>query len=712
MKKIFTSMLALAAMLMPNAANAGSVVIEPDSKSDANLLSEFTKVRQADQRDTIYISWKEGGMSMKAGTKIPTSGTIVLIGISNPDTKEQAMLRTELLIQKSEEADHLCLFFENLILEDINGAGGNSKHFINAKDTDPHCFDSLVIRNCEIRNICRTFYRIEPQKGEVLEDGTQLYTDAGTMKYFEMSNCRFHYASTQTNAMPLFYMGQKTETMVFRNNTFYDLPYLNNIVTFNYMDDYVSRATLNFTFENNTVVAVPKTSLFSFGSYVMPDSEYNINNNLFLYPYWSDEFNNIGLDEEGIAALKGQPYASIQYGMVYCKNNVLQGFKTAKEDINEDGEGAWYDSSINDLTMEDVQLAWTDFADAENKNFKIWKGHKLFTSGLDGAPIGNINEYSETKIVTVSVTATVEGSKTASVDISPKKDIYESGETITLTANTNGLLNEFKGWSNGETEKTITVVLPEEDFSITATFEELPYIAAWNMSQLEKNNVKLDAPLAPNYGDENVLLKYATWDGTQYVDSLTEAFMTRNNKVQGDVRNCFFIHTSEETFALKEEGHADYVYVDIPTVEESYLQFCVATDNVPYKKYAVSYKTDADWTDITTFEMTETGKWNIVKAELPAELVGKAAQVRIKGIEAEGQFISADFLEDPEFTPITEFLFVTEFYLVKSNAAGINDLTATKTLNADAPVYNMMGMRVNKNTKGLLIQNGRKFIVK
>ena len=31
---------------------------------------------------------------------------------------------------------------------------------------------------------------------------------------------------------------------------------------------------------------------------------------------------------------------------------------------------------------------------------------------------------------------------------------------------------------------------------------------------------------------------------------------------------------------------------------------------------------------------------------------------------------------------------------------------------ADAPIYNMMGVRVNADAKGILIQNGKKFIRK
>ena len=44
-------------------------------------------------------------------------------------------------------------------------------------------------------------------------------------------------------------------------------------------------------------------------------------------------------------------------------------------------------------------------------------------------------------------------------------------------------------------------------------------------------------------------------------------------------------------------------------------------------------------------------------------------------------------------------------------STGISDITADKT-NADAPVYNLAGQRVSKDTKGILIQNGKKFVVK
>ena len=42
---------------------------------------------------------------------------------------------------------------------------------------------------------------------------------------------------------------------------------------------------------------------------------------------------------------------------------------------------------------------------------------------------------------------------------------------------------------------------------------------------------------------------------------------------------------------------------------------------------------------------------------------------------------------------------------------GINNIT-TEAADADAPVYNLSGQRVGKNAKGVLIKNGKKYVVK
>ena len=57
---------------------------------------------------------------------------------------------------------------------------------------------------------------------------------------------------------------------------------------------------------------------------------------------------------------------------------------------------------------------------------------------------------------------------------------------------------------------------------------------------------------------------------------------------------------------------------------------------------------------------------------------------------------------------------VSYSYIVAINGVttGINSVVAVPALDANAPVYNLAGQRVNKSYKGVVVQNGRKFILK
>lgn len=55
-------------------------------------------------------------------------------------------------------------------------------------------------------------------------------------------------------------------------------------------------------------------------------------------------------------------------------------------------------------------------------------------------------------------------------------------------------------------------------------------------------------------------------------------------------------------------------------------------------------------------------------------------------------------------------IIIKEIYLVKSTE-GVEEIVSVKNV-ADAPVYNLSGVRVGKDYKGIVIQNGRKFIQK
>lgn len=706
MKK-FSSLLVIAcAMLLgAPAAQAGNVVVNTNKE----LTNEFFRERTAEAVDTIFIPWTKDGLTM--GGEIPASGRVYLIGQDNAETGERATLKMEISLPSNNSAgDHKSLIFENLIVKDSRGVAG-SRHMIAAKDSNYHYMDTLCFRNCEITEINRTLFRMEPQKRH---DGK---IDAGQIDYIGMQNCRVHYGSMYPNAMPLFYIGLRVGELDFRNNTFYDLPYLKNLFGFGYLSIESERTDTNVRFENNTVIARSSQTLMVFNDYVGVGSTFHINNNFFLYPNWSDDRNNLietsagvyePMTEEQMQNVSHNPIASIQYGVVEIKNNVIKGYTTPVAALDKDGTGDWLVADTMSYSMQDVDFSWDDMVDAKNDLFGIWKQHKVYTAGLNGAPIGDINNYTDEKQQSASISVSVEGSKTASVTIEPQQDKYLSGDKITLVANTNGQLNTFEGWSDGSTDLRHTLTL-DGDLNISAKFKELPYVAAWNFKDL--NNA---TPLAPDYGDSTFTLNYMTLsDGSYAQTNLT----LRSNKVTGDVRNCFILSTDQANFASTEANHASYATIDVPAMPaNASLQMCVATDNVTYKNYTLAYSTDGEnWTDISTFQMDQLGAWKTVSFSIPSSLSGQKATLRIKGVEADGQYIASDLAELREaglFEVSKEFMYISELYLLGGDqATGITTVSNNKPVKSDV-IYNLAGQRVGKNYKGVVIINGKKYIAR
>lgn len=737
MKKIFTLALVALAMLVSNNATAGNTTITTAAQLKAAIMGDGA--RTATDVDTVYVPYNDGALYNVKGistTEMPKAGTLYVIGVPDENTGALPWVGWQISLPENTEGDHLALIFENLKISHQTVAtdlAAGSKYPFASKDTLKHYIDSLVFRHCDLYHYGRAFYRIEVGK---LANGN--FADGGRTAHVLVENCRMHEPQSGNNDMPTFYFGHKVNTLEMRNNTFYDLNALNKLVGFNYMDDNTGREEITFDFHNNTVVGVPKATLLDFGTFVAAGSTFNITNNIFYYPWWSDDFNNNGLTEEQILELKSQPIAGIANGIVDIRNNFIYGYKEAKNPVGEDGE--WLvdlnDGQSNYLHNSDFDLDPIDFSNWELDEFMIATHDDnlsaFYTAGTDGSPIGDINNYTTEIQVIVPVQVNIEGSKSASVTIKPNQQTYKAGDEITLTVNTKGRLNTFEGWSNGETAESITITLDAEGLDITAKFKELDYVSAWNLEQLTKNNTKLAAPLAPNYGDENVTLNYARWqeateavepteenpEGVEaqpegYRDVIENAIETRNNKVSGDLRNCFFISTPVGVFNV-EGSHSDYAYISIPEAKNGHhLQLSVASDNIPYKHYTVDYLVEGaeEWVKMGEFEMTATGKWFDYDFALPLEADGKATKVRVKGVEADGLFVSEE-MQEAGTEPTREFLFVSELYLVNGEPIENGIATVNTKEQQSAPVYNLMGMKVNGNVRGLYIQNGRKFVVK
>lgn len=718
MKKVFTLIMCMAAFVAFN-AQAGHVTV--GNKTD--FEAEFFKERANDVIDTIFVRATPQIITLTNGKYVPNSGTIHVIGLDDEENG-RAKIGLQWNLPRNTEADRLSIFLENLVIECNGGNKANSKYLFNSKDTFYHYMDTLVFSNCEVKNYNRALFRVQP---EARSNGLK---DAGDINYFAVEGCTFHTGYALDNPMSLFRLDMRVSEMVFRNNLFYNLGYVHSIVQFDTMTEEAGRVDINFTFENNTFIGhCQQGSLMNFNQFVGQMSEFHINNNIFLVPNWVDDYNNPGLltiieqKPDTLEKLPVRYLASIRYGMVECKNNVLAGFRDPRAALDEDLEGDFLSADIDNLTMDTIGFGWNKFTDPEQGLFYIWKGEQIYTAGVGGAPIGDTKMYTDVKQVAVTVNISIEGSKTADFILNDK--VYKetstkflSGEDITVTAVTKGNLNKFLGWSNGSTELTQTITL-EDNLDLVARFEEAPYRAAWNFEQLEKNNVKLNAPLEANFykGDTPYTLCYATWNGTQYVDSTTEALMTRTNKVADDVRYCVFVHTDSASFADKTPS--DYIYFEVPSVEDSsYLTFNIASDNMCYKTTLVDYSTDkATWTNITKAEITKEQTWFPVKAEIPSALTGQKIYIRIKGDETSEYFMGEDFaaqLAAGTQSQKTEFLFVSEIYYFGPTVLdGIKTVKATRI--EDATVYDILGRRVldTDNLKpGIYLQGGKKFIVR
>ncbi len=715
MKRIFTTLCCLTAVLSMMADR-----VTVSSKND--FETNFFKERSNDQVDTIFIKSNGTAIGLSNGKNIPSAGKIYLIGIDNEEG-EKSGIKFQWNMPVNQQSDILSLFFENLVLEGA-GTTANSKYYIQTKDTNYHYIDTIRFSNCVFQNYNRAIFRIQPG---ARSNGL---ADAGDINYFGVEGCTFHTGYQKNNPMSLFRMDMRVAEMTFRENLFYDLGYVHSLVQFDTMTEDAGRVDINFTFENNTFIGwCSQSSLMVFNEYVGPMSSFTINNNMFLVPNWKDADNNVFIHDTIAAANPDtlenpakRYLASIQYGQVECRNNVMVGFKAPREDIDENTlEGAWLAVDTVYLTPEQHGFNWNIFTDVQSDLFNIWKQEKVFTAGVEGAPIGVTSLYTDDKKSVVNVTVIVNGSTSATATMNGQtgdtiRGKFITGDEIEVIANPKGLLNCFKGWSNGVNTLSQRITLTS-DLTLTANFEEQPYIAAWNLEQLTTNNVKLSAPLAANYAAEadTYFLKYATHDGTQYIDSTTNAIMTRNNKVSGDLRNCLFIHTDSTSFADKTP--ADYIYFEIPSVKAgSRLLFNIATDNFCYARTNVDISYDgATWENIASCEITENGKWFPVRAEMPAAATGKKAWVRIKGDETSDYFGAPELLAEVAAgtrTRTYEFLFVSEIYYVEDTFSG---LSSTRVQPKDDAVYDIFGRRMKHSDNlqpGLYIQAGKKFMVK
>lgn len=661
---------------------------------------------------------------------------------------------------------HFSLVIENVSFEYRAGNLATSGQIVYWNKADCHA-DSIVFRNCQLTNIPRTLIRTVPAQ----TDG--VYNSDNTLNRFVMEGCKVHDMElTSGNTWPIVYLATQTDEVVFRNNMFYNIPYAKQILTWNYCEP--TGKEVHVTFENNLVVAAKGTwkgfdgneasgpfSMIDVGGFLGSMTSYDINNNIILTPEVGVEYTAWGnvSQKGGITLTEAQESKILGCtgGMVFAANNVIEGYAawTAGNNKTEDGDRTWLigpvgsEAQVEDggegrIDMATAGLAWTDFYDAHSADFRLEKSHALFAQNI-GPSIMYVDKFP----VKASLSVSVEGPSYIDYTVSPNKENYEVGDVVTITVNDHNskyrTFNTFKGWNDGNMDNPRTVTL-DGAVELTATYEDattglvsaftFPTVPAAGQNKLSSYDADIFAEgyqasvsqmIVPDVTDEegNVI---GVEDAYRQVDGSENRFNYRAVKFGEDpASDQMAVISRKSTAAARAAGMPDYFIFTFPAKDLTDITFSafVGTDNFGYKKQLADYSLDGNtWTNFASVELEKRDAdfsgtagqlygWNELVGTLPAEANNQeTVYVRIIGdINAEDKFVTNTAAGEIDTETAGMFEYCGNVMITASKVDdGITFVNNDES--GDNAIYNLMGMKVGNTSKGIVIKNGKKFVVK
>ena len=750
MKK-FTLLALVAMFVLPSVVKAESWTKEVSTKSEFTAAMDAIGDGVAGETYEIVLT-NDVADIINTGTYKPYiyTGRIV-IRSDKTDFDEMPILQTcfDWQVEPTEGSygEQLSLIFENVNLQyrAYNSSSSGQVIYFNGK-TAP--LDTVAFRNCHITNIARCLYRSVAATDSVNGDPDNGYYVIATVDWLEMSNCRVYDNNISSgNNWFTIYTAQFLNTLTITDNLIYDIPYSKGIWGISRVSDV--GATPSVTFDNNSVfVGANKTlatqgfNCLSPGSSMGYGMQVNINNNIFIGPQEGTRIlvnDTCGYD--GSTTILNGSNGCI----VWASNNVIDSETWTvwdPESEYEDGDWAYYEVT-NDLTPEDVGItSWEAgevFQNPANSYYYMLKSSTAYTAGVDGTYLGAANMYVDEFPVVANVDIAIDGPSYISYTISPEAAEYYVGDEITISFDDYNsyyrTFNVFSGWSDGNTDNPRTITL-EGDLALTATFAEAqPFIAVYDFSGVTGSDVTTyDADLYYNLdetyqGTVRSIVNdtaNATGDGTyEYVEG---SFQTRTAKFSEDDEEIQMPIISRRTAAVAKEVQRNYAQFEFCTTGFSGISFScyVGTDNNGAILQAAEYSLDGStWTRFATVELQETVVWHELVGTLPSECDDQAlVYVRVIGDISEGHITNPNTTELFEDDGVTEsesaylstdaFEYIGQVLVSYTTSSAIQEVFTDEqsTSDANAPVYNLMGIQVDKSTKGILIQNGKKFVNK
>ena len=301
------------------------------------------------------------------------------------------------------------------------------------------------------------------------------------------------------------------------------------------------------------------------------------------------------------------------------------------------------------------------------------------------------------------VNISVAGSNTATYTITPAKDIYYTGDEITIALNTH-YINDFLGWSDGFDQLTRTETL-SGNLALTATFSQNKYLLGWDFDHLTKNNETFTNLEANHYRSEDNkgIMNLIVQDTIQPLS-------TRNNKFTGEGKE--LAYCTARRMELKNFSNPDYVVIEFSTkgYYELNVRSAFSSDNSIFETQKMQYSLDGTtYTDFAEYKIAEdwNGNWMNFTGTLPAAAENQdKVYVRWIADTSSDRFFGAGS-EGSE----TEFFYLSKVVVTSGSITSLKDIVAGYTnqvFTADgkliieagvagsAEIFTVMGQKVTK----------------
>lgn len=272
------------------------------------------------------------------------------------------------------------------------------------------------------------------------------------------------------------------------------------------------------------------------------------------------------------------------------------------------------ETSITVTATKNFGYKFVNWTDANNKVVSTDEAY-TFSISANTALKANFE-----KINTYALNYKVEGgAKDYMISASPvptiveRKNMYEEGTEVTLTASSNDILT-FTNWNDGETgaERKINM---NADQSFTAAYSAKDFIAGWDFYKSAREGRTADFAAEDNDVDQLIL---------RDADGNTYGWLDKSNSARGyEGKNAAVNWTSKKTKPLGETYWQTKVnataFTDIK-VKSSMLYNYNA-----YETYNVEYSLNGtDWTKVGAIKMPGAKAWTDGEFTLPSDANNKA----------------------------------------------------------------------------------------